>query len=319
LSRQRSINRKVLRPGIAAISALGFAAVLLGISPAQANIPTYEIGDTGPGGGVVFITPSTAGNSTGKYFEVRASGVERNGCNSGTFRNPFGTEVVDRAIGAGSANTRAIADQCDLGGTEATSAFIWARNASLGGFTDWFVPSRGEADRLEAERGSSLTIDNLVKSLIKAPATIHFAWLSEVVNDPPVTAQVYVFDAGGGSTNGSTDLGGGSREFFIVRMFSPAQPVAPVTSEGGRTVLPPLEYVLGFNANGGSCSLSNSGQIIDGVWIQVPTAEQCSRPGFRLLGWNPKPDGSDPLGFDPGGWTLMTDDNTLFAIWVPSG
>jgi hypothetical protein len=91
------------------------------------------------------------------------------------------------------------------------------------------------------------------------------------------------------------------------------------TATPGAVVLPPVEHTLGFNANGGACNSTNSGPIIDGVWIQVPTAEQCSRPGFRLLGWNPKPDGSDPLGFDPGGWTLMTGDNTLFAIWVPSG
>ena len=31
---------------------------------------SYSIGDTGPAGGKIFITPSTAGNTTGKYFEV---------------------------------------------------------------------------------------------------------------------------------------------------------------------------------------------------------------------------------------------------------
>jgi hypothetical protein len=82
-------------------------------------------------------------------------------------------------------------------------------------------------------------------------------------------------------------------------------------------VLPPVEHTLGFNANGGICTVTNGGPIVNGVWIRVPTAEQCMRPGYTLLGWNPKSDGSDPLGFDPGGWTLMTDNNTLYAIWVP--
>jgi hypothetical protein len=86
---------------------------------------------------------------------------------------------------------------------------------------------------------------------------------------------------------------------------------------GESTALPPVEHRLGFDANGGTCTLTNSGPIIDGVWIKVPDEEQCTRPGYTLLGWNPKPDGSDPLGFDPGGWTLMTGDNTLYAIWVP--
>jgi hypothetical protein len=87
---------------------------------------------------------------------------------------------------------------------------------------------------------------------------------------------------------------------------------------GSSAVLPPVEHLLGFNANGGTCSLTSSGLIIDGVWTQVPTAQQCTRPGYTLLGWNPRADGGDPLGFDPGGWTVMTGDNVLYAIWVPA-
>jgi hypothetical protein len=88
-------------------------------------------------------------------------------------------------------------------------------------------------------------------------------------------------------------------------------------SDSGVTVQP-AQYSLGFEANGGQCTLTSSGPIFDGTWITVPTIQQCTRPGYRLLGWNPKSDGSDPLGFDPGGWTVMTGDNTLYAIWVPS-
>jgi hypothetical protein len=90
---------------------------------------------------------------------------------------------------------------------------------------------------------------------------------------------------------------------------------APGNGDGG--VIAPVEYALGFNANGGTCNLTNSGPIIDGTWITVPTAQQCTRPGYTLLGWNPRADGGDPLGFNPGGWTVMTGDNTLYAIWVP--
>jgi hypothetical protein len=87
---------------------------------------------------------------------------------------------------------------------------------------------------------------------------------------------------------------------------------------GAVTELPLVQHTLGFDANGGQCTLTSSGPIFDGTWITVPTIQQCTRPGYRLLGWNPKSDGSDPLGFDPGGWTVMTGDNTLYAIWVPS-
>jgi hypothetical protein len=87
---------------------------------------------------------------------------------------------------------------------------------------------------------------------------------------------------------------------------------------GSSTTTPPAaEYALGFDANGGNCSLTSSGPITNGVWTQVPTTQQCTRPGHTLLGWNPRADGGDPLGFDPGGWTVMTGDNTLYAIWVP--
>jgi hypothetical protein len=37
---------------------------------------TYSIGDTGPAGGKIFITPSTSGNTTGKYFEIALVGSE---------------------------------------------------------------------------------------------------------------------------------------------------------------------------------------------------------------------------------------------------
>jgi hypothetical protein len=318
LSRPRSIHRKVLRPGIAAISALGFAAVLLGISPAQASIPTYDIGDTGPGGGVVFITPSTPGNSTGQYFEVRRSGVNLNGCIKIPIANfvDFGTDLNSPvAIGEGRANTADIARECRAqGASETLSLFIWVQTQTFGGFTDWFIPNRGEANRLIAERANpsvrALLDENLANS-----------YLSNIRNNSYVAfiPGVYLFQVDALKTDSVNSLNGGELPGFVARMFSPATPPGRATLEDGQIALPPLEYVLGFNANGGSCSLSNSGQIIDGVWIRVPTAEQCSRPGFRLLGWNPKPDGSDPLGFDPGGWTLMTDDNTLFAIWVPSG
>jgi len=87
----------------------------------------------------------------------------------------------------------------------------------------------------------------------------------------------------------------------------------------GAVADPPIvQHTLGFDANGGQCTLTSSGPIFDGTWITVPTSQQCTRPGYRLLGWNPKSDGSDSLGFDPGGWTVMTGDNTLYAIWVPS-
>jgi hypothetical protein len=80
-------------------------------------------------------------------------------------------------------------------------------------------------------------------------------------------------------------------------------------------ILPPVLFTLGFDANGGTCSVTNSGSVESGSWTSVPTAEQCTRSGYTLLGWNPRSDGGDPLGFSPGGSTHVTGDNTLYAIW----
>ncbi len=91
-----------------------------------------------------------------------------------------------------------------------------------------------------------------------------------------------------------------------------------VAPDGCVSIGCPDALVLGFDANEGSCQTPVSRAFATGTWAQVPGAEDCTRPGYVLLGWNPSPDGSDPLGFDPDGWTHMTGHNTLYAIWVPA-
>jgi hypothetical protein len=96
--------------------------------------------------------------------------------------------------------------------------------------------------------------------------------------------------------------------------------IGTVTLSGSAgTFVPPLAtFTLEFIGNDGTCSVTNSGPVETGVWTTVPTVAQCTREGHTLLGWNPKPDGSDPLGFAPGGSTLVTGANTLYAIWQPN-
>jgi hypothetical protein len=141
-------------------------------------------------------------------------------------------------------------------------------------------------------------------------------WRSSPESSYP-DGQFVFFNQGPGGSPGWEPLGFGRDLSFRATFAQSATSGGLIATDNEPIALPPVEHTLGFNANGGDCTLTNSGPIIDGVWTQVPTAEQCTRPGFTLLGWNPKPDGSDPLGFDPGGFTLMTDHNTLYAIWVP--
>lgn len=88
-----------------------------------------------------------------------------------------------------------------------------------------------------------------------------------------------------------------------------------VTTEPTQAVAPPPPtFNLAYNGNGGSCLVS-SGSALSGSWLNLPTTTDCSRSGFTLSGWNTSSDGSG-LGFAPGGPTVMSGDNTVYAIWT---
>jgi hypothetical protein len=109
---------------------------------------TTKVGDTGPGGGVVFIDASTAGNNTGLCFEAApATWALSWGCGS--------TMLVteDLAIGMGKENTAAIVAGC-AAGEDQTSMFAakFADQLRAGGKDDWFLPSQDELAELYAQR-----------------------------------------------------------------------------------------------------------------------------------------------------------------------
>ena len=109
---------------------------------------TAKVGDTGPGGGVVFIDASTAGNNTGQCFEAApATWALSWGCGS--------TMLVteDLAIGMGKANTAAIVAGCAAGEDQTTMfAAKFADQLRAGGKDDWFLPSQDELAELYAQR-----------------------------------------------------------------------------------------------------------------------------------------------------------------------
>lgn len=115
---------------------------------------TYQIGDTGPAGGKIFITPSTAGNTTGMYFEASpvsalAARTWATGANQSTaIANARGT-----AIGTGYQNTLDIVAQ--VGNVAATSAGAYCSDYTYGGFSDWFLPSRDELKKLYENKVTS--------------------------------------------------------------------------------------------------------------------------------------------------------------------
>jgi len=116
----------------------------------------YNIGQTGPGGGRIFITPSTPGNTTGRYFEVAPKNwydgskspylkaAWRNDGPTVKWAVGVGTTAVE--IGRGYQNTLAIAAR------HAVSAAAYCRSYRGGGKTDWFLPSKNELNQLYISR-----------------------------------------------------------------------------------------------------------------------------------------------------------------------
>ena len=110
------------------------------------------IGDTGPGGGVVYILSTTSGNTTGLTFEAarndwNGSAPDGKGqwCAADTTISGLGT-----AIGTGSSNSATIATSCSSTGTDDAAEYV--RGKTIGGKTDWFLPSRDEALAIYTQR-----------------------------------------------------------------------------------------------------------------------------------------------------------------------
>lgn len=144
----------------------------------------YAIGDVGPGGGYVFITPTTASNSTGLYFETpeKTWSAAANGDNvtAGLAGGPMcvgalGTTYQgnsNTAIGSGAANTTFVAGLAGSG----TACYL-AENLTYNNYTDWFIPSRDELQELYDNRASLGAANSFVGS--------QYYWSSTETTDPP--------------------------------------------------------------------------------------------------------------------------------------
>jgi prepilin-type N-terminal cleavage/methylation domain-containing protein len=105
----------------------------------------YAVGNVGPGGGIVFITPSTSGNTTGLYFEAAplADVAQATWCsNTDTLligSIPYGTNFD---IGTGASNTSTADAVCTSG------AIQIAADYTNNGFSDWFLPSSTELNEM---------------------------------------------------------------------------------------------------------------------------------------------------------------------------
>ena len=111
------------------------------------------IGDTGPGGGVVFILASTTGNTTGRTFEAARNdwdGSAPDGTASWCVASNTNIAGLGTAIGTGSTNSSTIASTCTSTGTNDAAEYV--RSKTIGGKSDWFLPSKDEATEMYAQR-----------------------------------------------------------------------------------------------------------------------------------------------------------------------
>lgn len=128
--------------------------VIAWVSPMTARVQAthtagYSIGDTGPGGGIIFYDAGSQ-QSWGQYLESAPANWDGTNNNEDPYVQ-WGCRGMSiqtaTAIGTGAANTFAIITGCS--GTTAAST---ARAYRGGGKSDWFLPSRDELEQMEVRR-----------------------------------------------------------------------------------------------------------------------------------------------------------------------
>ena len=188
-----------VNPAISAVSGLVTGDVISGatfnytaIATTCATGGTCSIGQVGPGGGLVFITPTTSGNTTGKYFEAAPEGW------SGSATDPVAafcsvasihSGALGTAIGTGEANSNAISSDCIVSASDTVTALV------LNGKDDWFMPSLDE-------------LKEMYSSLHKAnPSLGGFSAANYWSSSDDATTAGYALQGWFGSTDGITGWG----------------------------------------------------------------------------------------------------------------
>ena len=111
------------------------------------------IGLKGPGGGIVFMTPSTLGNTSGLFYEAAPStwsspeGDPNSAwCNNTNTLLGIGSTVSGTGAMDGAAKTTVMLGVCTSGAANLAAAYTATVNGVAYG--DWFLPSKGELNQM---------------------------------------------------------------------------------------------------------------------------------------------------------------------------
>ena len=113
------------------------------VRPAAAPAGSYNIGDTGPAGGIVFFDKGFVGDGW-RYLEAAPARGELT-AEWGALRR--GISGTGTAVGSGKRNTQIIVEQLNQLRESQRAAQICA-SMEINGYNDWFLPSKDELDML---------------------------------------------------------------------------------------------------------------------------------------------------------------------------
>jgi hypothetical protein len=210
---------------VAAVNSAGTGALTSAtpaVVPAQPCSRSCVVGDIGPGGGIIFITPATSGNSSGEFFEAAP-----NNWNGGSDANiawcsSASTSIsgsTGTSIGSGKTNTAAVASACTTGASDTAIAY------NGGGFSDWFLPSIDELLQMYSQR----TAIGGFKATNRGSTAISTTTYWSSTQNSSTQARNWSF-ATNGNDNWGKYLGFNVRP---VRSFSaPSQPISVIASDG---------------------------------------------------------------------------------------
>lgn len=300
-------------------------AVGLAAPPAHATTcaagGACAIGDTGPGGGLVIIAPSTAGNSTGQFFEAAANtwnGSAPDGTGQWCSASTASITGLGNGIGSGTTNTASIAAACASTGTGDAAEYI--SGLTIGGLVGWFLPSRDEMLALYDQR--TLLTGSFATNQVNVDVA-RYLTSSQATN---TANAVGVYMEGSVAPGTAQNV---SKQFnFSLRPMRRFSATESSSSGSGAASLgtKPLESLMIRTPEGVACINTSVGGA-QGTWTTLPSDDQCSVTAeldARVLGWATIPDfpveiAQRQVNNGWGAYQLFDDDGRITAVFIPAG